>query len=187
MGTTTRNDRFYSDKWDLLFSPLLLTKSPMFLERKYTVFTRNKIMRFYDKLNKESGKTLFLIRVGTFEHVTKKLQEEGRIQILDDVWETEFFTHFHSKKISKLILKVLSYPLYYPITHGKQIGVFGVMDWLVDYQLVKKLEDEVIKTVIPSFPLECEYKPEPIELGEWFKYPGKDVVCGYPAKRKQPF
>lgn len=173
-----------------LFTPLVMTKSPVFLARAYNacnVIERNKLLLHYDNLRNEHGNTLFLIKVGSFEYVTKLLQENNVIYIVDDCYRPGFFGHFHTKKISKLILLVMGNINIFSIRVPRSSSSienprWNLNEWCSKTAIIRRLERDVIETVIPNFPLECKYTPEPIKLPDIYKWQGGFLKCGYPTK-----
>ena len=190
---TKNNISYYDLFFRELYQPMFLTEPPRFLYSIYntdSIVSRYRLLRYYDKLCNESGNTLFLIKIGTFENLTKSLQKNGVIKVVnpDHYWSTEAFEGFHSRKISDLIQLMYPEPptaIRVPIS-SLYIGrrTYAMYNTWFYYRLpvIKQLEHEIIETVIPNFKLNCQYKPEPIKLPPMNKRQGGIFKCGHQKK-----
>lgn len=179
-----KNNKSYYDLFCReLYQPMFLTEPPRFLSSTYNtpiIVSRYRILRYYNKLRNETGNTLFLIRIGTFENLTKSLQKNDVIQIVYPVrhWSTEFFEGFHSKKISELI-RLVTYNSPFAIGVPRSSLSIENHTWCMNvwyyHRLlsINRLEYEIIKTIIPNFELKCKYKPEKINLAPIYRCTGQ--------------
>ena len=144
--------------WNLFINeiPMLLLKNPnnFFMGNQAVVFFEN-IFKYYNAIRRESGNTVFLIRIGTMERLTRRLVYDNIITIIDSVWNEEDGIYgYPSPDIIRLkaaynrasMLK--SY--YYSMTGKTRPLTFKYMGI---YRIVKEIQGNIFKTVIPNFPL----------------------------------
>lgn len=112
------------------------------------------IKRYGDTIQKESGKTLFLVRVGTMEKLTRRLLNDRIISISLD-WGIRYnFYSYPSEEISELIRKCRIadwFRIYYYSKTGKSHPESVTQALL--YHDIKESTNRIIKNIIPNFPL----------------------------------
>ena len=136
--------------------PMLLPKSPnnFFVGNQEIIFSEN-LFKYYNAIRRESGNKVFFIRIGTMERLTRRLVYDNIITIVDSVWdeEEEFYGYLSPdiiglKAAYNMASMLKSY--YYSMTGKTRPLTFKYMGI---YRIVKEIQDNIFKTVIPNFPL----------------------------------
>lgn len=141
----------------LMYGIPMLLKTPNFVDaicRNQGIVFMSDVLKYYKAMRKESGNTLFLIRIETMERLTRRLVNDDKLTIVDDGWNKKEFYGYQSFNIDNLkIMAHMAVKLKqycYSIT-GKTRPLELTRIRL--YYYIAEYHHYIFESMIPNFPL----------------------------------